>query len=361
MAVMARALSGTRSRSARLRRPRKAARLVCGACRTKCHLALTNCPICEAAPRLSFGGYSILGVSRRLHDASACLANSAVFLARARHACDEVAVAVKLVSLQDEEGTVAMARRELAVLRKLQPHPNLLPLLFGVEMDSELVLLTPYAPGGDLDARARGPGGAWRCLEERDAAGLAGQLLAGLSALQAVGYVHGDVKPQNVLLTGLQGAYVAQLGDFGLTQEEGRESCGGTSGYMAPELVGSEAGGKRPTAASAADLFALGVLLYQVLACAVPFMPASNVLAPLEFEELCWAPLLPSARHFVAQLLAKDAQERGAARCHAWLAEGLAVERGAMRPRFAPVPDPELRFHSAAGALEASRSCRCMG
>jgi hypothetical protein len=94
------------------------------------------------------------------------------------------------------------------------------------------------------------------------------QLLEGLSALHAVDRVHRDIKPSNVVVTH-QGRVV--LLDFGLVTEASTEqrSTGnavvGTPVYMAPEQAASREVGP------AADLYAVGVMLYEVLTGTVPF------------------------------------------------------------------------------------------
>uniref|UniRef100_A0A7S1PZZ4 Protein kinase domain-containing protein n=1 Tax=Alexandrium catenella TaxID=2925 RepID=A0A7S1PZZ4_ALECA len=355
-----------------------AASVVCGTCRMKCGLSCRTCPVCEAAPRLNLGGYSFLGEKKALYDASTGpdLANSIVFLARAKSPTasgrskggeeDEMQIAMKLVPLDGDPSSVEMARREIQVFQTLgsSRHPNLLPLLFGAETETELVLLTPYAPSGDLDSLTRIAGGVYKCLEECEAAALASQLLAGLASLHSLRYVHGDFKPHNIFLTEIDGALVAQIGDFGLTRRvsrnaEGVECVGGTSGFMAPELVGRESSGSgpQPIETYAADLFALGVTLYQLLSSMSPFDPPSNVRAPLEFDEACWGPLLPSSREFVATLLARDPKARSTAADlarHPWLAAAADVPKGAPRQKFAPHPEPGLRFHTAARVQELS-------
>mmetsp|Transcript_44746 Transcript_44746/g.133690 ORF Transcript_44746/g.133690 Transcript_44746/m.133690 type:complete len:388 (-) Transcript_44746:102-1265(-) len=353
-----------------------AASVVCGTCRMKCALSCRTCPVCEAAPRLNLGGYSFLGEKKALYDASTgpALANSIVFLARARSPStvsdergggeNEMQIAMKLVPLEGEPSSVEMARREIQVFQALgsSKHPNLLPLLYGGETETELVLLTPYAPSGDLDSLTHIAGDVFKCLEECDAAALASQLLAGLAALHSVRYIHGDFKPQNIFLTEIDGALVAQLGDFGLTQHvprdaEGVTSLGGTSGYMAPELVGRVNGGPLPVVTFASDLFALGVVMYQLLSGMAPFHPPSNVRAPLEFDEVCWAPLLPTAQELVTILLAREPGLRGTAEQHGdhpWLAAAGGMPRGVPRKKYGPAPDPGIRFHTAGRVQELS-------
>lgn len=360
----------------------KTASIVCMTCRGQCQLSWRVCPICEAAPRLDVGGYSFVGAKRTLYDASTgpALANSVVFLGRAHRpkagsvgASDVVVespevqkfeIAMKSVPLDGEASSVEMARREIQVFQSLgSKHPNLLPLLFGAETESELVLLTPYAPGGDLHALTCVNESTYRCLEEVDAGALTSQLLAGLMALHGARCLHGDVKPQNVFLTEADGAFVAQWGDFGLARfipegEEGVPGEGGTPGYMAPEMVGHEVGTTRSMVSYSVDLFALGVMLYQLLSSMSPFDPPSNVRALLEFDDGCWDPLAPSAREFVTLILDKDPKARGtslALSTHPWLEAAAQAPRGVEREIMAPQTEKGIRFHTAEAVLELQR------
>lgn len=272
-------------------------------------------------------------------------------------------IAMKTVPFDSDPDSVEMARREIQVFQSLgSRHPNLLPLLFGAETETELILLTPYAPGGDLFNLTSIAGASFKCLEEQDAGNLASQILTGLAALHSQQIMHGDVKPHNVFLTKAEGAFVAQLGDFGLSRRvpsdaEGVPSEGGTPGYMAPEMVGHTEGTPRPLVTFGVDLFAMGIMMYELLSSMSPFDPPSNVKALLEFDDGCWEPLDPLARGFVEKLLEKKTQDRGtaiAALEHAWLAAAASAERGRKRDMMAPSPDDKLLFHSMSRVWEIS-------
>jgi serine/threonine protein kinase len=107
---------------------------------------------------------------------------------------------------------------------------------------------------------------------------LAAQVLDGLAAAHSSGIVHADVKSENVIVeTRRDGTLVARLFDFGLAcSPEWRETGSdrgvvyGTPDYMAPEL----ARGDDPSHAS--DLYAVGVLLYEMLVGVTPFASASS-------------------------------------------------------------------------------------
>ena len=97
------------------------------------------------------------------------------------------------------------------------------------------------------------------------------QLLDGAAAVHAAGIIHRDVKPENVLVDASADEVILKLTDFGiarlsygpaLTQQP---SLLGTPEYMAPELADSAA------ATTAADLYSIGIVLYEMLAGRTPF------------------------------------------------------------------------------------------
>lgn len=142
-------------------------------------------------------------------------------------------------------------------------HEHILPVLDYGEFESWCYLITPYIEHGTLDERlTKGP----LSLVEVDQ--VLGQLSQALQYAHDKGIVHRDIKPSNVLM--LNGTHV-YLADFGLVKRVGEDNgltltgyLIGTPEYMAPELAEDEA-------APSSDVYALGVLLYQMLSGRVPF------------------------------------------------------------------------------------------
>lgn len=140
------------------------------------------------------------------------------------------------------------------------------------------------------------------------------QICEGLSFIHANGYIHGDIKPENLLVTGEgRGEARIKIIDFGLSHavREGGRGLQGTPHYMAPELLRDEAPDLR------VDLYALGVVLYEILTGRKPF-PGESVREILR-QHLTVAPPPPHQVNpgvpeklsgIVMTLLHKDPQAR---------------------------------------------------
>jgi len=148
-------------------------------------------------------------------------------------------------------------------------HPNFLPVYEYGEQDDVPYLVMPYIKGGTLkDRLERGdvtPGQIARYLT---------QVAEALDFAHTKGIVHRDVKPANVLIDEHDQAYLA---DFGIAKAlEGTESLTrtgmgvGTPEYMAPEQAQGRADPR-------SDLYALGIMCYQLIIGRVPYSGQSTV------------------------------------------------------------------------------------
>ncbi|MBP9086168.1 MAG: serine/threonine protein kinase [Kofleriaceae bacterium] len=174
-------------------------------------------------------------------------------------------VAVKILGPSADFDNAARARfgREVRALGELA-HPHIVPLLdHGFDDELGPYLVMPLLQGCTLRRRFGG-----QRLGPDAGLLLARPLVAALTALHAAGYVHRDLKPENVMVT--DDARLMLI-DFGLAFRDGMTkhtdtgAAAGTVGYMAPEQIE----GRRVTAS--ADIFALGVMLYEWITGRRPF------------------------------------------------------------------------------------------
>jgi serine/threonine protein kinase/tetratricopeptide (TPR) repeat protein len=163
------------------------------------------------------------------------------------------------------------------------------------------------------------------------------QLLAALGYLHARGIVHRDLKPGNVLIVNNEGVPRVRLVDFGLSIERERWGAiqgglAGTPAYLAPEVVS----GAPPS--PAADLYAVGVMLYETFAGHHPF--AGDPLTflrrlqhtPPDLDALLLSPALQAV---IGRLLAKNPTERPAD-AHALIHELYAASNLALPATLLP-------------------------
>ena len=156
-------------------------------------------------------------------------------------------------------------RREAELLAVLR-HPNIVSVI-DVGEDASLgpYLVMEWVPGGDLRIRLNGADN--RQLPIQEALRIARDVLAGLTAAHEAGVVHRDVKPDNILLSN---DGTAKLADFGIAGDgaiAALQPGRGTRGYMAPE---QEDDLRSDSADHAVDIYAVGVVLFEMLAGRLP-------------------------------------------------------------------------------------------
>jgi len=152
-------------------------------------------------------------------------------------------------------------------------HPHIVPLYSANSTGGLLYLVMRLLPGQSLEDRiAEGK------LPVAEAVRIALQCAQALAAAHAVGVVHRDVKPANILLDANGNATVTDFGIALVTSRPAREAKGSTTGtphYMSPEqALGEPVDGR-------SDVYALGVVLYEMLtgSCPFPGRSATEVIA----------------------------------------------------------------------------------
>ncbi|HEX2164680.1 MAG TPA: serine/threonine-protein kinase, partial [Thermoanaerobaculia bacterium] len=236
-----------------------------------------------------------------------------VFKARDRELDEVVALKMLKPELAGDAANVERMREELRLARRIT-HPNVLRTFDLGEVDGVPYITMEYVQGVTLA----------RLLDHAGRMSLSGglrvarQLCQGLAAAHAEGVIHRDIKPPNLLL---QPNGNVKLMDFGIARRRRREdpaltSVGwvmGTPLYLAPEQLRGEEADAR------SDLYATGVVCYEMFAGAPPFAGATyaDLAARTMREEppppsAKWPEIPPALEAAILRCLAKDPAARPA-------------------------------------------------
>ncbi|HKC22253.1 MAG TPA: protein kinase [Gaiellaceae bacterium] len=195
---------------------------------------------------------------------------------KARDALLERHVALKILHEQysADDDFVERFKREARSVAQLQ-HPNIVTVIDRGEEDGRQYIVFEYIDGENLKEHVVRKGR----LDVREALEIALEVARGLAFAHEQGLIHRDVKPQNILLNGDGRAKVTDFGIARTVDVDGMTQTGtvlGTSNYIAPE----QASGRRVDAHS--DIYALGAVLYELLAGEVPFPGESFVVVAMK-------------------------------------------------------------------------------
>lgn len=200
--------------------------------------------------------------------------------------------------------------REAKMIALLE-HPAIVPVYDIGEEAGQPYIVMRYMSGGSLADRLQaGP------LSVAEAVQIVNRIAPALDAAHAKGIIHRDLKPGNILFDQYGNAFLSDFGIARLAEQPGVTLTGdtivGTPAYMSPEQV---QGDKELDGRS--DIYALGIILYQMLAGKAPYRsdtPAKtmlmHVLEPVPKVLVEKPDLPPGCEKVIARALAKAAEER---------------------------------------------------
>jgi len=282
-----------------------------------------------------------------------------VYLGRDIRTNQVVAIKVLHSHLAQNSQFIARFRREAEALQKIPPHPNIVRLHEFGQQEGTYYLAMDYLEGKDLvEILAER-----KCLPVNEALDIAAQIAQALDVAHQYGLVHRDIKPGNIRITP-QG--VVKVMDFGIARAtEGTlltqsGTFVGTPEYIAPEIWEGKPADIR------SDLYALGVLLYELLTGVAPFRsdtPAATMRRHLTEQprsiSAVRADVPAHVDAVIAKMMAKDPGTR-----YQTPAEAIAVLRRTTVPDAATVIVPKTRTPAqppVRHAVGIPTSCACIG
>lgn len=241
--------------------------------------------------------------------------------------CRKTGRVVAVKTIRKEKEFMTLYGREIAVIKRVD-HDNIVKTFDLFETDKKIHIVMEYMAGGMLfEAIEDGI-----AFNEADVAQLMREVLHGIMYLHDNGVVHRDMKPENVLCTDSHPPWHVKIADFGLSKftEKGAPSADmlmktmiGTPEFIAPEIA------NRLEYTSKVDIWAVGMLMYNVVAGKLPFEDGEVDFIgklrrglKLNFPEEAWRSFSPDARSFTRALLCPDPEKRLtalAALVHPWL------------------------------------------
>jgi len=213
-------------------------------------------------------------------------------------------------------------------LRSVFNHPNVIRLLSFADLHDVVWMIFEFASLGDLHHLTY-----LKTVSEATAILIAQQILTGLEFLHRQNVVHGDIKPQNILLfrkprTDPDGTFQwehinIKICDLGLAQYLDQRGVVlfsgvvGTQNYIAPEILLNQDYGTK------VDIWAVGVIIFELLGGYEPFYPQSACRTEsVVFDARYWTTISDAAKNFISNLLARHPEQRLSASDaldHPWL------------------------------------------
>ncbi len=275
-----------------------------------------------------------------------------------------VAVKVLRPELAADPKIVARFQDEALAASRLN-HPNTVSIIdYGQTPDGLLYLVMEFLRGKTLTQLVQ----SQMPLPTARIGDMVSQILSGLEEAHASGVIHADLKSDNIIVERRRGGWdLVKVVDFGVARilgvtqrDESDKTICGTPEYMAPEIIT----GREPTVAS--DLYAVGVVLYELLAGMTPFGDSTRIVDVLT-RQIKEPPVPPSKRagpgaiahdvdpgleEIALRALAKTPRER--------FADASDFRRAiadAVQPRVTPAGDEVLCDECGARAAKSFKFC----
>jgi len=246
-----------------------------------------------------------------------------------------VAVKVLHPHLSEDPDFITRFRREAKSVADLR-HPHIVQVFdFDVQGENYYMVMEYVEGGKTLKELLQGLAARGERLPIEQTIDIVAKLADALAYAHGLGMVHRDIKPANVLIPNLDRPVLSDFGIARLLGETGLTSSGqlvGTPAYMSPEQGKGERGDAR------SDIYALGIVLYEMLTGRPPYdadTPYAVILKhindPLVPPHVVIGPLPDAVERIVLKCLAKNPDDRFAS---------MADLRGALR---SPRPEGEVR------------------
>ena len=232
-----------------------------------------------------------------------------VFQAHDKQLHEQVAIKILSPILSTNSEALERMKREVSAARRVT-HPNVIRIHDIFETGGLNYVSMEYFHGSNLKDVIR-KNGAMSMIEGFQ---IAAQICDGVEAAHKQGVIHRDLKSQNIIVNAAGQVKIIDFGLASTTHAEGMTATGlimGTPEYMAPEQVAGRKVDER------ADLYSLGIILYELFTGSVPFTGESAIA--IGFKQVKETPITPSERNthispeldqIIQKLLEKNPSDR---------------------------------------------------